>query len=596
MKYFFFFFIVLLGASNLLSCAKGRTKPPCGDGICETGETWESCAADCPPPCGDGQIQAPEECDQNNLGGATCESLGLGPGILACTANCYFNTMGCAPCTDDCVATDAPYCDGNTLISCQQNHYTCWKWTRTNCTENSQICDEGTGIARCADTCTDACTQGQTRCVQLVLQTCDTGVNGCLGFLNTRDCAEESKICREGACVCPDDACTPGASRCQENTIQTCVDQNGCGVWETTEDCNASGRLCDTGTGEARCVLDCTSTCGPENTRTCAESVVQTCTLLASGCLGLVDTEDCAATSRACENGACVCVHECTEGQYQCAQNTRQRCENDAYGCRYWVNDTDCATLGMICSQGECVCDHQCSDGQTQCAGNTPQICVANTSGCWYWESQTSCTAPAEFCANGACHGYTVTSFTESYTNITGGTSLTSGSDDARYSITLPFTFSFYGQPYTQVWACTNGWLSFGSDPGTNNFSNTSSFPASGVPHQALYIYWDDLLVDNYDCWSTTNLRWKVQGNTPDRVVIVQWQDFCSYNNTSVRGSMQVRLYETTNVIEFRYDRARWSGSFTASIGIEDDTLGLGITLHSSITGAPANDIRLTPY
>ena len=91
-------------------------------------------------------------------------------------------------------------------------------------------------------------------------------------------------------------------------------------------------------------------------------------------------------------------------------------------------------------------------------------------------------------------------------------------------------------------------------------------------------------------------MRWEVQGNTPDRVVIVQWQDFCSYNNTSVRGSMQVRLYETTNVIEFRYDRARWSGSFTASIGIEDDTLGLGITLHSSITGAPANDIRLTPY
>ncbi len=25
------------------ACAGGRPKPPCGDGLCETGETWEMC-------------------------------------------------------------------------------------------------------------------------------------------------------------------------------------------------------------------------------------------------------------------------------------------------------------------------------------------------------------------------------------------------------------------------------------------------------------------------------------------------------------------------------------------------------------------------
>ena len=57
--------ILILGSLllSLLSCAKGRTKAPCGDGVCEAGETWETCSADCLPPCGDGVAQGPEDCD-----------------------------------------------------------------------------------------------------------------------------------------------------------------------------------------------------------------------------------------------------------------------------------------------------------------------------------------------------------------------------------------------------------------------------------------------------------------------------------------------------------------------------------------------------
>ncbi len=593
----FLLWSVIAIAGWMSACAGGRTKPPCGDGICETGESWDSCPADCPPPCGDGQRQAPEECDAQDLGGATCESIGLGPGTLSCTPGCYFNTVGCGPCTDDCASTDAPSCDGNTLIACRQNNYTCWKWTRTDCTAASQVCDEGSGTARCADTCTDACTADQTRCVQDDLQTCGEGINGCLGFSTTRRCADDGMICREGACVCPEGACTPGSTRCSGAVVQSCVAQdNGCGVWQDGQDCAATGWLCDAGTGEARCVPDCTSTCSPENSRSCSGAVVQTCTLQPSGCLAPVDTEDCAATGRVCDAGACVCVHECADGQYQCSGNTRQRCESDANGCRRWVADTDCAAAGFICSQGECVCDNQCAEGQTRCSGNTPQTCASSVSGCWYWSSGTACNPPAEFCENGACHGYAMTTFAGTYAAITGGTSLTSADDDARFAISLPFTFYFYGQPFTQAWVCTNGWLSFGSDPGTNAYTNASAFPVSGAPNLALYPYWDDLNIDNYDCLSTTNLRWETQGTAPNRVVVIQWRDFCSYASTSVRGNMQIRLYETTNVIEFLYNRSQWSGSFTASIGIEDDARSLGITANGSISGAPSADFRFTPY
>jgi len=45
--------------------------------------------------CGNGVIDAGEPCDQNNLDGATCVSLGYAFGVLQCGANCAFDTSGC---------------------------------------------------------------------------------------------------------------------------------------------------------------------------------------------------------------------------------------------------------------------------------------------------------------------------------------------------------------------------------------------------------------------------------------------------------------------------------------------------------------------
>ena len=45
--------------------------------------------------CGNGVIDAGEQCDQNNVNGATCVSLGYAFGKLQCGANCAFDTSGC---------------------------------------------------------------------------------------------------------------------------------------------------------------------------------------------------------------------------------------------------------------------------------------------------------------------------------------------------------------------------------------------------------------------------------------------------------------------------------------------------------------------
>lgn len=45
--------------------------------------------------CGNGSIDAGEQCDQGDLNGASCATQGFAFGVLACGANCAFDTSGC---------------------------------------------------------------------------------------------------------------------------------------------------------------------------------------------------------------------------------------------------------------------------------------------------------------------------------------------------------------------------------------------------------------------------------------------------------------------------------------------------------------------
>ena len=70
-------------------------------------------------------------------------------------------------------------------------------------------------------------------------------------------------------------------------------------------------------------------------------------------------------------------------------------------------------------------------------------------------------------------------------------------------------------------------------------------------PTKALGPWYEDLSTD-----PTGVVGYKVEGTSPHRILIVQWKDMRAYWNpgaTTTRINMQIRLFETSNRIEYHY-------------------------------------------
>jgi hypothetical protein len=80
-------------------------------------------------------------------------------------------------------------------------------------------------------------------------------------------------------------------------------------------------------------------------------------------------------------------------------------------------------------------------------------------------------------------------------------------------TVDLPFTFTYYGQDYTTVGVCSNGFLEF--PVSTYRFGANTSIPAVGGPRALVAPFWDDLdpseAGDIYQYYDAANHRWIVE-------------------------------------------------------------------------------------
>ncbi|MBI9032501.1 choice-of-anchor D domain-containing protein, partial [bacterium] len=152
------------------------------------------------------------------------------------------------------------------------------------------------------------------------------------------------------------------------------------------------------------------------------------------------------------------------------------------------------------------------------------------------------------------------------------GTVVSEG-DDTIEAITLPFTFSFYGEEYTEVYVCSNGFLSFTS---TSTAYTNANIPNSTVPNALIAPFWDDL--------KPTGAEWgNVYYKNFSTYSIVQWENVSHFNssNPTNNETFQVILYNNGD-IKYQYHTVALNTSCTVGIENQAGDDGLLINYNSA--------------
>jgi uncharacterized repeat protein (TIGR01451 family) len=149
----------------------------------------------------------------------------------------------------------------------------------------------------------------------------------------------------------------------------------------------------------------------------------------------------------------------------------------------------------------------------------------------------------------------------ESYEEIIGGTPVTTSCDDDNFNAyTIPFSFTFNGVAYTQFSIQCNGFIAMGP-------SVVSSYTpiSSGTSNNVISALAADLQTNLAD----SELRFETLGTSPDQVLVIQWKNFRHYAATGDAYNFQIRLYETSNLVEIVF------GPFTQNTTNRTQQVGL---------------------
>jgi hypothetical protein len=107
-------------------------------------------------------------------------------------------------------------------------------------------------------------------------------------------------------------------------------------------------------------------------------------------------------------------------------------------------------------------------------------------------------------------------------------------SADALATVTLPFTFKFYGVNYNQLTVCSNGFLTFGTS--NNADFRNGRLPGPSGPNPMIAPFWDDLVFQ-------TGSGIYVYNDIVNSRYIIEWYLGKNGDNTSFEETFQVILY-----------------------------------------------------
>ena len=144
------------------------------------------------------------------------------------------------------------------------------------------------------------------------------------------------------------------------------------------------------------------------------------------------------------------------------------------------------------------------------------------------------------------------------------GTALNLNDDAVSSMQNLGFDFTYYGNTYSQARVAMNGFVTFNPNFNVYNQRNYLSevIPASGFDF-TVFALWSDFIDKNNNNGSPYVGTY---GDTGSKYWVAGWYNVNEYRNNNL-SSFEAILYETTNAIEFRYDKINVSN--------HDITIGL---------------------
>jgi hypothetical protein len=258
---------------------------------------------------------------------------------------------------------------------------------------------------------------------------------------------------------------------------------------------------------------------------------------------------------------------------------------------------TSCGGCGNECTSGQqCLDGTCCAVGGAICGGTCADLMndPANCGACG-----TSCGAGGA-CASGKCVGYVASNPVESFLDackLTGHKAVLPNQLSWQMSsvFSLPFAFSFFGQPQTQFWIGTQGTLAFGT-PDPNNApdgfpacptSGGSPDPSTGYP--AIVAFGDSNLTTGADgvCFGQTT-------GTPQQFVVT-WSGLNESTESDSRLTFSVVLTQGTNAIDLQYKTAESAADGGLDPTVAGANASVGMQLSANVASNYSCNVTFIP-
>ncbi len=170
------------------------------------------------------------------------------------------------------------------------------------------------------------------------------------------------------------------------------------------------------------------------------------------------------------------------------------------------------------------------------------------------------------------------------------GTVIPSSDDVTHGPFNIGFTFTFFGNNYTQFYVGSNGWIGF--SPGQTTGYVAQYIPNAQSPMNAILADWEDLFPGGSNIYYTTI------GTAPNRKLVVSFNNVPHYSCGTNLHTFQFVLNETTGVIDINYQSKPLCGASNATAGLvnSNNTNVVPVGGKNASTWSVSNySVRFTP-